>query len=161
VQSFTSVSGYLRFAVGSLDMSLGRGKKQRRQAERSRCGLGRVLAAIALLLQITLPILHPTTPPGLANDAADLYAAFDGHALCLSGDPGTPDSPSDHAPKPVHHEAAACCFWHGNTALALAAGVNLELVPFARSRSVFTRHTPAAARRLTGAISARGPPASA
>jgi len=63
-------------------------------------GLGRVLAAIALVLQITLPILHPTTPPGLANDAADLYAAFDGHALCLSGDPGTPDSPSDHAPKP-------------------------------------------------------------
>jgi hypothetical protein len=120
-----------------------------------------VLAAIALLLQIAIPSLHPPGQLGLANDAPDLSAAFDERALCLSEDRGTPDNPSDHAPKPLHHEAAACCFWHGNTALALAPGVNLELVAFARSRSVFTPHTPAPARRLTGAIGARAPPAQA
>jgi hypothetical protein len=158
--SFTTVSGHLRFAaVGLLDMSLGlRRKKQRRQAGRPRYGLGQVLAATALLLRITIPILHPASALGLANDAGDLSAAFDEHALCLSGDRGTPDDPSDHAPKPVHHESAACCFWHGNTGLALAPGVNLELVAFARSHSVFGLHTPAPARRLTGAIGARAPP---
>jgi hypothetical protein len=120
-----------------------------------------VLAVIALLLQITTPSLHPPGQVRLANDAGDLSAALDEHALCLSGDRGTPDNPSDQAPKPVHHDSAACCFWHGNTGLALAHGVNLELVAFARSRSVFTPHTPAPARRLTGAIGARAPPTQA
>jgi hypothetical protein len=117
-----------------------------------------VLAVIALLVQIAIPGSHPPGHLSLANHAADLSAPFDEHALCLSEDPGTPDNPSDQAPKPVHHESAACCFWHGNTALALAPGVNLELLAFARSRSVSTPHTPAPARRLTGAIGARAPP---
>jgi hypothetical protein len=113
---------------------------------------------IALLLQTAIPSLHPPGQLGLANDAADLSASFDEHALCLSGDPGPPENRGDQAPKPVHHESAACCFWHGNTGLALASGVNLELVAFARSCGVFTPHTPVSARRLTGAIGARAPP---
>jgi hypothetical protein len=138
-----------------------RRKKQRRHAGRPRYGLGQVLAATALLLQITIPILHPASPPGLANEAGDLFAAFDEHALCLSGDRGTPDDPSDHAPNPVHHESVACCFWHGNTGIALAPGANLELVAFARSRGIFKPDTPAPTRRLTGAIGARAPPTQA
>jgi hypothetical protein len=140
-------------------MSLGlRKKRQCGQAGRPRYGFGRLLAVIALLLQTAIPSLHPPGQLGLADDAADVAAPFDRHALCLSGDPGTPENPGDQAPKPVHHEAAACCFWHGNTGLALAPGVNLELVAFARSRRVSTPHTPAPARRLTGAIGARAPP---
>ena len=143
-------------------MSLARERRrQRRQAGRPRYAFGRVLAAIALLMQITIPILHSSTPLGLANKAGDLSAAFDEHALCLSGDPGTSDNPSDQAPKPVHHEPAACCFWHGSTGLALASGVNLEPVAFARSCGVFTPHTLVSARRLTGAIGARAPPTQA
>ena len=143
-----------------MSLALGR-KRQRGQAGRPRYGFGRVLAAIALLMQITIPILHSSTPLGLANKAGDLSTAFDEHALCLSGDPGTSDNPSDQAPKPAHRESAACCFWHGNTGLALASGVNLELVAFARSCGVFTPHTLVSARRLTGAIGARAPPTQA
>ena len=138
-----------------------RRKKPCGRARRPRYGFGWVLAVIALLLQITTPSLHPPGQVRLANDAGDLSAAFDEHALCLSGDRDTPDNPSDQAPKPVHHDSAACCFWHGNTGLALTPGANLELVAFARSRSVFTPHTPTPARRLTGAIGARAPPTQA
>jgi hypothetical protein len=120
-----------------------------------------VLAAIALLLQIAVPTLHPPGLPGLANDTGDLSATLDEHALCLSGDRGTSDSPSDQTPKPVHHEFAACCFWHGCTALALAPGSNLQLVVFAPSRGIFTPATQALARRLSGAIGARAPPTQA
>jgi hypothetical protein len=131
---------------------------QRRQAVSSRWGLARVLAAIALLLQIAVPSLHP---PGLANAIGDLSAAFDEHALCLSGDRGTSDRPSDQTPKPAHHDFAACCFWHGHMALALAPGANLEPVAFAPSRSILTPAPQALARRLTGAIGARAPPTQA
>jgi hypothetical protein len=114
---------------------------------------------MALLLQIiSVPTSHWPGPLGLANDSGDLSAALDEHALCLSGDRGTSDIPSDQAPKPAHHEFAACCFWHGNTALALAPGADLQPVAFARSRSIFTPSAQAPARRLTGAIGARAPP---
>jgi hypothetical protein len=109
---------------------------------------------------MVLPSLQPPRPPGLGN-AGDLSAAFDEHALCLSGDRGTSDDPSDQTPKPVHHESAACCFWHGCTALALAPGANLELVAFALSRSISTIATQTLARRLSGAIGARAPPTQA
>jgi hypothetical protein len=114
-----------------------------------------VLAAIALLLQIAIPTLHPL---GLANGAGDLSTAFDEHALCLSGDRNSRDKPGDSAPKPVHHEFAACCFWHGSTALAPAPAALLEPVAFARSGIIFTASTKAPARRLTGANGARAPP---
>lgn len=152
-------AGYLQFAAGSLKMFVGpRGKKPRRRANRSRGGLGLVLAAIALLLQIAIPSSHPPGQLGLANEAGDLSAAFDEHALCLSGDRSTADDPSDHAPKPLRHKSAACCFWHGNMGLALSPGANLELVAFSRTCSVFTPRTTDAVRRLTGTIGARAPP---
>jgi hypothetical protein len=120
-----------------------------------------VLAAIALLLQIAMPTLHPLGPLGLVNNVDDLSAAFDEHALCLSGDKGTTDNPTDQTPKPVHHEFAACCFWHGYTALALTPSANLAPVAFAGSRSIFTPATQVPARRLTGAVGARAPPTQA
>jgi hypothetical protein len=131
-------------------MSVGlRGKTQCRRAGRSRWGLGPVLAAMALLLQIiSVPTLHWPGPLGLANDSGDLSAALDEHALCLSGDRNTSDNPTDQAPKPVNR----------NTALALVLGAPLELVAFARSRGIFTPSAQAPARRLTGAIGARAPP---
>ena len=51
-------------------------RRQRRQAGRPRYGFGRVLAAIALLMQITIPILHSSTPLGLANKAGDQLSAL-------------------------------------------------------------------------------------
>jgi hypothetical protein len=114
---------------------------------------------MALLLQIiSVPTLHRPGPLGPANDSGDLSAALDEHALCLSGDRNTSDNPTDEAPKPVHHNSALCCFWHGNTALALVLGAPLELVAFARSRGIFTLSRQAPARRLTGAIGARAQP---
>ena len=155
-------AGHHQFTAGSLKMSVGpRGKKRRRRANRLRGGLGLVLAAIALLLQIAIPNSHPPGQLGLANQAGDLSAGFDEHALCLSGDRSTPDDPTDRAPKPVHHESVACCFWHCDMGFALAPGANLELVAFSRSRSVFAPHTTDAVRRLSGAIGARAPPAQA
>jgi hypothetical protein len=133
-----------------------RGKKRRRAGRRC-WGLGRALAAIALLLQIGMPILHPTGPFGLVNDAGDLFAAFDEHALCLSGVRGSPDNP-DQSPKPVHHEFAACCFWPGYTALPQAPAAALEPVAFARSGVIFPPWKQVSRRRLAGAIGARAPP---
>ena len=149
-----------RFGRGLLNMSVGlRRKTQCRRAGRFRWGLGPVLAAMALLLQvISVPTSHWPGPLGLANDSGDLSGALDEHALCLSGDRNTSDNPTDQAPKPVHHNSALCCFWHGNTALALVLGAPLELVAFARSRGIFTLSSQAPARRLTGAIGARAPP---
>src|ERR1700738_1741643 len=120
-------------------MSVGRrGKTQCRRAGRSRWGLGPVLAAMALLLKIiSVPTLHWPGPLGLAHDSRALLAALDEHALCLSGDRNTSDNPTDQAPKPVHHNSALCCGWHGNTALAQAPAAALEPVTFARSRVVF------------------------
>jgi hypothetical protein len=114
---------------------------------------------MALLLQvISVPTLHWPGPLGLANDSSDLSAALDEHALCLSGDRNTSDNPTDQAPKPVHHNSALCCFWHGYTALAQAPAAALEPVAFARSGVIFTLSAQAPARRLTGAIGARAPP---
>ena len=114
-----------------------------------------MLAAIALLLQVAIPNLHPPGQLRLANDAGDLSAAFDEHALCLSGDRGTPDNPSDHAPKPAHQEGAACCFWHGNTGLALTPVANLELVAFARVAPRFHASHAGRGAWTSGAIGAR------
>ena len=56
---------------------------------RARCpsGLGLVLAAIALLLQVAVPILHSPVLVGSAGPAGDLGAGFDEHALCLGARP--------------------------------------------------------------------------
>jgi hypothetical protein len=117
-----------------------------------------LLAAVALLLQIATPILHPAGPFPLGSDAGVFADAFDEHALCLSGDRSTPNNTTDQTPKPVNHNLALCCFWHGNAALAPAPDIKLELVAFARRHSTFTPETRTATRRLTGAVGARAPP---
>ena len=122
---------------------------------------GPVLAAIALLLQIALPALHPPVPLGSAGGLGKFSGAFDEHALCLAPDPGDARTPADQAPKPVHHEFAACCFWHGNAALAVAPAAPLESVAFASSSIVFTPFRQIVRPRLTGAVGARAPPARA
>jgi hypothetical protein len=154
--------GFTSFLVLSVGL---RGRIERKRAGRPRWGLGPLLAAIALSLQIiAVPTLHWHWPGplGSVNNSGDLSAAFDEHALCLSGDRDPADDPTDEAPKkPVHHNFALCCFWHGNTALVLAPGAKLELVAFIRSRSFFAPATQVPARRLTGALGARAPPAQA
>src|SRR6476659_6136769 len=90
-----------------------------RYSLRARCrsarrpgGFGLVLAAIALLLQVAVPILHSPVLVGFAEQAGDLAAGIDEHALCLAQGRGDPDSgtPADQAPHPGDHEFAACCF---------------------------------------------------
>src|SRR5947208_2295960 len=57
-------------------------KKRHRRADSPFCRFGRVLAAIALLLQIATPFLHPAGSLRLTDAAGDFSAAFDEHALC-------------------------------------------------------------------------------
>jgi len=121
-------------------------------------GLGRLLAAVGLLLQIAAPSFYSAGPLPLANDAGDLSAAFGEHALCLSGDRDASGNPSYPAPKPVRHEVAACCFWHGNSTLALVPDAKLELVSFVEPLRGFPPSEQVWLRRLTGSIGARAPP---
>jgi hypothetical protein len=98
-------------------------------------GLGQVLAALALLLQIAIPGLHRPTLPISISSAGDSYGAYDEHALCVawtSSDPG-PAAPADQVPKPTHPDLAACCFWHGGIGFALAPTGIIEPVAFAGS----------------------------
>ena len=129
---------------------------------RARCpgGLGLVLAAIALLLQIAVPILHLPVLVASAEPAGDLAAGFDEHALCLAqgrGDPGS-GTPADQAPQPGDHDPAACCFWHGSTPLALVPPTIVEQLVFARSGVAFPSPTEVARPRLAATTRARAPP---
>jgi hypothetical protein len=133
-----------------------RGRRQR--AGRLLCRLGQVLAAIALLLQTALPGLHTLVPSGFKSAAGEFSAGLDQHALCLAQRADDGETPGDQAPKPLHHELAACCFWHGNAAFALAPAAALEPAAFARSGFVFALRKQVSPRRLTGAIGARAPP---
>jgi len=110
------------------------------------------------VLQIAAPTLYPAGPLRLANDAGGLSAAFGEHALCLSGDRDASGNPSYPTPRPAHHEVAACCFWHGNTTLALVPDAKLELVSFVQPLLSFPPSEQAWLRRLTGSIGARAPP---
>ena len=132
----------------------------RRRSARCPGGLGLILAAIALLLQVALPILHSPVLVGSAEKAGDLAARFDEHALCLAqgrGDPGS-GTPADQAPHPGDHDPAACCFWHGSTTLALVPSTIIERVAFARSGVAFTSSSDVARPRRAGTTSARAPP---
>src|SRR5216683_6500352 len=134
----------------------------RARRRRARCpgGLGLVLAAIALLLQVAVPILHSPVLVGSAEKAGDLAAGFDEHALCLAqgrGDPGS-GTPADQAPQPRDHDLAACCSWHGSTTFALVPSTIIERVAFARSGVAFTSPTEVARPRPAGIIRARAPP---
>jgi len=120
---------------------------------------GQALAAVALLLQIALPARHSPVLSEGNGSASEFYAAFDEHALCLARDRGGDTEAPAKPPKPVHHEFAACCFWHGNAGLGLAPAATFDPVAFTtRSGAAFTPSGQAAPRRLTGALGARAPP---
>ena len=133
-------------------------------AQESRPGrIGVVCAAIALLLQIAMPSLHPPGMLGSANGAGDFSVAFDEHALCLawnSGDFG-PKTPADKAPKPTDHDFAGCCFWHGSVGTVLAPAVLVEPVAFAAPRVAFTAPPADIPTRPSVNVRARAPPAGA
>jgi hypothetical protein len=136
------------------------GLRARRRPARCPGGLGLVLAAVTLLLQVALPILHLPVLVGSAEQAGDLAAGFDEHALCLGqgrGDPGS-GTPADQLPQPRDHDLAACCFWHGSTTLALVPPTIIERVAFARSGVAFTSPTEIARPRRAGTTRARAPP---
>jgi hypothetical protein len=122
--------------------------------------IGVVFAAIALLLQIAGPSLHPPRLLGSANGAPDFSIAFDEHALCLarnSGDSGS-ETPADKAPKPRDHDFAACCVWHAAAGAVLAPAALVEPVAFAASRIAFTAPLADIPTRLPGTVRARAPP---
>ncbi|MBV9202265.1 MAG: hypothetical protein JOY83_21550 [Alphaproteobacteria bacterium] len=121
-------------------------------------GLGWLLAAIGLLLQVAAPTVYPAGQVQFANDTGGLSAALGEHALCLSRVQDASGDPDHPAPKPAHHEVAACCFWHGGTALVADCGAHFEAVVFARPSGIFGSVTQIPARRLTGAVGPRAPP---
>jgi hypothetical protein len=134
--------------------------RARRRSARCPGGLGLILAAIALLLQVAVPILHSPVLVGSAEPSGDLAAGFDAHALCLAqgrGDPGS-GTPADQAPHPRDQDLAACCFWHGSTTLALVPPTIIERVAFARSGVAFTSPTEVPRPRSAGTTRARAPP---
>jgi hypothetical protein len=146
--------------IGVEALSCKRGLRAPRRCARCPGGLGLVLAAIALLLQVAVPILHSPVLVGSTEPAGDLATGFDEHALCLAqgrGDPGS-GTPADRAPHPGDHDLAACCFWHGSTTLALVPPTIIERVAFARSGIAFTSSTEVARPRRAGTTRARAPP---
>jgi hypothetical protein len=134
--------------------------RARRRSARCPGGVGLVLASIALLLQVAAPILHSPLLVGSAEKTGKFATGFDEHALCLArgrADPGS-GTPADQAPQPGDHELAACCFWHGNTTLALVPPTIIEQVAFARSGVAFTSPTEVARPRRAGTTRARAAP---
>jgi hypothetical protein len=123
-------------------------------------GLGQVLAAVALLLQIAVPSLHRPILLIFASSAGDLNGAYDEHALCLargSGDPN-PEAPADQVPKPTHHDFAGCCFWHGGTGFALDPTATTESIRFSRSEVHFDPPRDDVRTLFLVTVRARGPP---
>jgi hypothetical protein len=123
-------------------------------------GLGQILAAVALLLQIAVPSLHRPILLIFQNSAGALNGAYDEHALCLargSGDP-TPETPANQIPKPTHHDLATCCFWHGSAGFALAHTAAIEPVTFERSVVDFSPLLDDVRPLFPVTVRARGPP---
>jgi DUF2946 family protein len=123
-------------------------------------GLGQILAAVALLLQIAVPGLHRPILLIFQNSAGDLNGAYDEHALCLaqrSEDP-TPEAPTDQVPGPTHDDLAACCFWHGATGFALAPSATTTPITFQRSVADFNLLLDDYRTLFPATVRARGPP---
>jgi hypothetical protein len=124
-------------------------------------GLGQILAAVALLLQIAVPGLHRPILLIFQNSASDLSGAYDEHALCLaqrSGDHPTPEAPADQVPRPTHHNLAACCFWHGTTGFALAPTATTKPITFQSSVADFNLLLDDCRTLFPATVRARGPP---
>jgi hypothetical protein len=125
----------------------------RHTRRRAAGGFGRLLAAVALLLQIALPGFVAPTPLGFGSGAGDFS-----HALCLATHEGETEKPAKQAPDADHHEHSACCFWYGGTGLGLAPGATLEAMAFAQAAIVFMPLVQVFPRRPTGSAGARAPP---
>jgi len=126
-----------------------------------RGGLGQVLAAVALLLQIALPSLQRPILLILENNAGGLNAAYEEHALCLvrNSSEATPQPPVDQPPKPTHHDLVGCCPWHGCTGFALPrAAAAIEPVTFARSVVSFSPLPDDIRTLFPATVRARSPP---
>jgi len=123
-------------------------------------GLGQILAAAALLLQLAVPNLHRPLLLTFQNSADDLNGAYDEHAVCRAqrGADPTPGSPADQVPRPIHHDLAACCFWHGSAGFALAPAEAIESITFERSVVNFSPLLDNVRTLLPATVRARGPP---
>jgi hypothetical protein len=127
-------------------------------SERASERLGRVLAAIALLLQLALPGLH--TPPLLGFDgkSGTFSNILDEHALCLVRDGGDKEAPPDRAPRPENDGFLNCCLWHGTATLGLVAPAASAPAEFPASEIVFARSAAIITDRPVRAFGARAPP---
>jgi hypothetical protein len=119
--------------------------------------LGQVLAAIALLLQLALPGLHTPTPLGSNQESGTYSGVLDEHALCLAGNGGNTEIPSDRAPNPENHAFPDCCLWHA-AAPGLIATATSAPVEFEQSEIVFAASARVVTGRLVRAFGARAPP---
>jgi hypothetical protein len=120
---------------------------------RASADFGQILAAIALLLQITVSAFHTPLFVGLGTGASDFV-----NALCLTPHEANTETPAQKAPKSSDHTHAICCIWHGSAGLGLGAATALEAIAFPLSSIVFAATTQVAPPRLTGSVGARGPP---
>ena len=122
--------------------------------ERASDRFGQALVAIALLLQIALPVLH-TTPLGKSGAFSNV---LDEHALCLVRDGGNKPVPTDRAPRPENDAFPDCCLWHGTATLGLLAPVASAPAEFTTSEIMFARSAPVVTDRPVRALGARAPP---
>jgi hypothetical protein len=125
---------------------------------RRRNWTGAVLAAIALLLRLTMP-----TPPLAPNvNAGDLATVFDEHAFCRALAAGNASAPAEApAPAPARHadHEHACCLWHAVASAALLPTGVVQPAVFAET--IAPSHPEAVSwvpARLAGTARARAPP---
>jgi hypothetical protein len=118
---------------------------------------GAVLAAIALLLRLAVPV----PPPVLATDAGTLAGLFDEHVLCrtVANDASAPGEAPAPAPAQHDHDSSGCCLWHAVAGAGLLPSTVARPVVFAAA----VAGAPASAiswtpARLAGISRARAPP---
>jgi hypothetical protein len=124
---------------------------------------GRLLAIVALCVQLVAPGLHG---PALLSpsEQSELAALLSVHALCIAADTRQPrhQPPAKQAPEQTDEHLAACCSWHGNQGQGISKPTTLE--PIAFDHAEVSLSAPAAvvgAARLPGTVRARAPPISA
>jgi hypothetical protein len=120
--------------------------------------LGRIAAAVGLLLQIALAGFHSPILPDVRAGSGEFAPIAEQHALCLAQGAGTNETPAGHPAKPAAHDFASCCYWHASPAVAPASVAALQPVVFARTGIVDRPNRSPAARLQTGAGGARAPP---
>lgn len=126
--------------------------------ERASDRFGQALLAIALLLQLALPVLHTTPLLGFDGKSGAFSNVLDEHALCLVRDGGNKPVPTDRAPRPENDAFPDCCLWHGTATLGLLAPVASAPAEFTTSEIMFARSAPVVTDRPVRALGARAPP---